>query len=127
MFPDGEKVKAAQIELDKLIQDGVQRLTIILKCLEPLREKDSPADDIPVINEVLSVKSEISNTFGGKVTARVLTEGLISADVLCQLHEEWRKDFIEKQKSLMKYKSMKYSVNNKNSAKDKKKSKKPRS
>lgn len=109
MFPDATKVKSAQLELDKLIQDGVQRLTKILKCLGSLQENNTPVENIPIIAEAIPEKgSESSNTMTGPMTTRVLSEGLLSATMLQQLHDEWKHDFYSKQREILKKSAFKY-------------------
>lgn len=105
MFPEGDKVKAAQLQLDQLIQNGVQDLTKILKCLGRTAEGDGTAEGnrTPIVEDKVSVSTTKTTpdgtTLSGPMTAHVLSQGIISAAVLKKLHEEWRNDSTTNQRA----------------------------
>lgn len=95
MFPEGDKIKSAQLQLDQLIQDGVQDLTKILKCLGPTAEGNE-STPTPIVGDKVSVSTTKTTTDGstltGSMAAHLLSQGIISAAVLKKLHEEWRNE-----------------------------------
>ncbi|XP_012267199.2 ATP-dependent RNA helicase SUV3 homolog, mitochondrial isoform X2 [Athalia rosae] len=98
LFPDAKIIRDTQKELDAVIQDGVLRLTRLLKNSEsggPNGKVSALDEDRFVLNTQKNhyykgVKSVTSQIIGeGKLTQRLLDQGLLTAHMLDELRKEW--------------------------------------
>ncbi|XP_066601757.1 ATP-dependent RNA helicase SUV3 homolog, mitochondrial-like [Prorops nasuta] len=94
LFPDAEIIRNEQTKLDSLISDGVIRLTALLKNstsgmnnIEAVRDDSFEMSKHKNLRENRSVTSTIFRR--GKLTSKLLSEGLLTSDMLQTLQREW--------------------------------------
>lgn len=112
MFPDGEMVRDLQTELDGMIEAGVAQITRLLKNSDT-RTSNTAADneetfimdqrkrhtyrdhnmDIPRGSQVLKSGRQEKGAVGrGRLTERLLAQGLLSPKMLAELQREWQQN-----------------------------------
>ncbi|XP_034944631.1 ATP-dependent RNA helicase SUV3 homolog, mitochondrial [Chelonus insularis] len=95
LFPDGKTIRDVQKELDAIIQDGIIQLTKLLKNSET--GVSSVAGVVPDEDdfELNTQKQQYfrdnkgSNIGRGKLTERLLSQGLLTPNMLQELQREW--------------------------------------
>uniref|UniRef100_A0A6M2DHU9 ATP-dependent RNA helicase SUV3 homolog, mitochondrial n=1 Tax=Xenopsylla cheopis TaxID=163159 RepID=A0A6M2DHU9_XENCH len=92
LFPDATLVRDTQKELDAIIQQGVFQITRLLKNSESGVSSNTPDEDSISINHRRnSYLREPSSSVGkGRLTERLLAQGLITPHMLQELKKEWR-------------------------------------
>ncbi|GLH11315.1 hypothetical protein R5R35_001449 [Gryllus longicercus] len=94
LFPDADLVREMQQELDSIIQQGVFQLTRLLKNSETGHSSSSVADTDDALTDIDSKASRPrgpSPSFGhGKLTERLIAEGLLTPGMLNELRREWK-------------------------------------
>nr|XP_014092482.2 ATP-dependent RNA helicase SUV3 homolog, mitochondrial [Bactrocera oleae] len=89
LFPDAAAVRVAQKELDDIIQQGVFQITRLLKNSEA---SQSAADGDMTYNIRRSTymrEPRISNSSRGRLTDRLIAQGLLTPGMLSELRKEW--------------------------------------
>lgn len=86
MFPAVQQVRALQEELDKTIQEGVTQITKLLEA-SGLTKVSSSMEDADTEEERLKQKALTSR---GRLTDRLMAEGLLTPSMLNQLKKEWQ-------------------------------------
>lgn len=103
MFPDTALIREIELDLDNLIQQGVQNIIRLIKATDPsitgpLQTQSSKSEQTgqqPVRrNYVLSTKSRRGQRISGEttdssLTSRLVKDGLLTPDMLRQLQKEW--------------------------------------
>lgn len=98
LFPDGNMVRDMQKELDAVIQEGIIQLTTLLKNSETGSSSGvaSTADEDDFeLNTQKQQYYRVRQRTGtpvvgkGKLTERLLAQGLLSSNMLLQLQREW--------------------------------------
>ncbi|KAG5317610.1 SUV3 helicase, partial [Pseudoatta argentina] len=90
LFPDAEIVRDIQKELDALIETGIVKLTTLLSNSEAGEETDSFELQTQKQNFYRDVKGTGKRGMGkGKLTERLITEGLLTPQMLRELQHEW--------------------------------------
>ncbi|XP_076066890.1 suv3 RNA helicase [Oratosquilla oratoria] len=122
MFPEGELVRALQGELDIMIEAGVANITSLLKnsdtrtsnaaadteetfTMDRQKKKFSRAHhhlhdekrsrSSPVVNRGKTAQLEKGAIGRGRLTERLLSQGLLSPKMLEELQREWKQNVIE--------------------------------
>lgn len=105
LFPDANMVRDVQKELDSLIQTGIQSLTQLLNSsatgLANAEASISEPDQFDVqvrkhnfykgTNE-LKQRVDLKPIRKGKLTERLIAEGLLTPQILQELHKEWSRN-----------------------------------
>ncbi|XP_053694212.1 ATP-dependent RNA helicase SUV3 homolog, mitochondrial [Sabethes cyaneus] len=89
LFPDEKLVRDIQKELDDIIQQGVFQITKLLKNSETAVSTNTPDEDSFVIRQKKSKYYRESAPQGGKLTERLLAQGLLTPAMLQELKAEW--------------------------------------
>ncbi|XP_068154037.1 ATP-dependent RNA helicase SUV3 homolog, mitochondrial [Drosophila tropicalis] len=88
LFPEAASVREAQKELDEIIQQGVFQITRLLKNTEA----DQDGDTMPNygMRRVTHVKEpRLPSGSRGRLTERLLAQGLLTPGMLSELRKEW--------------------------------------
>ncbi|EDW81570.1 uncharacterized protein Dwil_GK10952 [Drosophila willistoni] len=88
LFPEAASVREAQKELDEIIQQGVFQITRLLKNTEA----DQDGDTVPNygMRRVTHVKEpRLPSGSRGRLTERLLAQGLLTPGMLSELRKEW--------------------------------------
>lgn len=88
LFPDEKLVRDIQKELDDIIQQGVFQITKLLKNSETAVSTNTPDEDSFVMRQKKS-KYYRENAPRGKLTERLLAQGLLTPAMLQELKAEW--------------------------------------
>lgn len=97
IFPDAEMVRDTQKELDDIIQQGVFQITRLLKNSEAAVSNNSPdSEDSFVANQQRRSQhyrdaSRNMPSSRGRLTERLLAQGLLTPSMLNELRREWDK------------------------------------
>ena len=101
MFPDYVQIQEMQRELDTVIQQGVLKITQLLKNTEKaynigtlFEEKD---DDLLDTDDQL-IQDQNIEIGHGKLAEQLTKSKIISPEVLKQLQDEWKKQYKEELK-----------------------------
>ncbi|XP_005185526.2 ATP-dependent RNA helicase SUV3 homolog, mitochondrial [Musca domestica] len=103
LFPEAPAVRVAQAELDEIIQQGVFQITRLLKNTEA---SQSAADGDTTYNMKRIVQTKeprIPNTSRGRLTDRLIAQGLLTPGMLSELRKEW-----DAQQQSLRYKDQQY-------------------
>lgn len=104
MFPDAALVRDIQLELDDIIQQGVQNITRLIKATDPtitgpLQTQGRRGDNTGTAssNNLTSRKGQRAQRDPGEMmdsslASRLVRDGLLTPDLLRQLQREWSKD-----------------------------------
>ncbi|XP_078037035.1 suv3 RNA helicase isoform X5 [Augochlora pura] len=85
LFPDGIEIREIQKELDKIIEEGVKKLKILFK-----KTADSDVQDgTSFMNEYQSDDGTQYSSNSGKLTNKLISEGLLTPKLLEELQQEW--------------------------------------
>ncbi|XP_033333098.2 suv3 RNA helicase isoform X1 [Megalopta genalis] len=87
IFPDEIEIRRIQKELDKIIEQGVRRLKILFQ----VATGSTVQDDQSVIGEYQPYDDAVYPSKSGKLTNRLISEGLLTPELLEQLRQEWSK------------------------------------
>lgn len=100
-FMDNTLVKEMQKELDAIIQEGVRHITSLLLKTDSSSEADWSEIDFERLSDKQNFEIDTEErTFGygsnlrnrkGKLTQKLISEGLLTPQMLRQLQEEWAK------------------------------------
>ncbi|CAH0384021.1 unnamed protein product [Bemisia tabaci] len=99
LFPDATLVRDMQNELDAIIQEGIIQLTRLLKNADkpsPLPLEDD-FDSKQKQDQYLRGGSDKQNSGHGRLTERLLAQGLLTPKILQQLQEEWNQQTQKKE------------------------------
>lgn len=95
IFPDAELVRDTQKELDDIIQQGVFQITRLLKNSETAVSNNTPDEDAFILNQRRSqyYRDAPRNmpSSRGRLTERLLAQGLLTPSMLNELRREWDK------------------------------------
>lgn len=94
IFPDAHLVRDTQKELDDIIQQGVFQITRLLKNSETAISNNTPDEDSFMINQRKSQYYREPRNMGssrGRLTERLLAQGLLTPSMLNELRKEWDK------------------------------------
>ena len=83
LFQDQEAVRTMQVELDRLIHEGVAQITKLLKAGQTVSDSRFP----PAIKKVLDKKVDDQDDYS--LTAELIKSGVISKRVMQRLQSEW--------------------------------------
>ncbi|KAH0550032.1 ATP-dependent RNA helicase SUV3 homolog, mitochondrial isoform X1 [Cotesia glomerata] len=106
LFPDQEAIRQIQKEIDLLIQDGIIRLTKLFSRTEPAikisgefqRENEDKNADL---NQIQRYKDRPKPTYGkGKLTNRLISQGLLTANMIKELRLEWAEELEQENKPI---------------------------
>ncbi|XP_011159689.1 ATP-dependent RNA helicase SUV3 homolog, mitochondrial [Solenopsis invicta] len=89
LFPDAETVRDIQKELDALIEAGIVRLTTLLLNSDASEEADSFESQTQKRNFYRDFKESGKRVGRGKLTERLIAEGLLTPQMLRELQSEW--------------------------------------
>ncbi|KYN34951.1 hypothetical protein ALC56_10919 [Trachymyrmex septentrionalis] len=92
LFPDAKIVRDVQKELDSLIEAGIVKLTTLLSNSEAGEETDAFELQMQKQNFYRDLKKNGKRGMGiykGKLTERLITEGLLTPQMLRELQHEW--------------------------------------
>ncbi|XP_017967451.1 ATP-dependent RNA helicase SUV3 homolog, mitochondrial [Drosophila navojoa] len=87
LFPEAAHVREAQKELDEIIQQGVFQITRLLKNTEAGVESDSSASHMRRTTHIKEPR--IPSASRGRLTERLLAQGLLTPGMLSELRKEW--------------------------------------
>ncbi|XP_015429514.1 PREDICTED: ATP-dependent RNA helicase SUV3 homolog, mitochondrial [Dufourea novaeangliae] len=88
LFPDGSAVREIQQELDKIIEIGVKKLKILFQQSD--EQTDQDRTNITECQTERSIYRDSADTLPkGKVTQRLISEGVLTPKLLEQLQKEW--------------------------------------
>ncbi|XP_026465401.1 ATP-dependent RNA helicase SUV3 homolog, mitochondrial-like [Ctenocephalides felis] len=93
LFPDANLVRDTQKELDAIIQQGVFQITRLLKNSENVISTNTPDEDSISINHRRNnyLREPSSPNVGkGRLTERLLAQGLLTPHMLQELKKEWQ-------------------------------------
>lgn len=97
MFPDGNEIRSLQYELDEMIENGVANLAQLLRNAD-VRASNLAADTEEIFQMDAAKKSrrvkeeKVTGAHGrGRLTERLLAQGLLSPKMLDELQQEWQK------------------------------------
>ncbi|XP_053946950.1 ATP-dependent RNA helicase SUV3 homolog, mitochondrial [Anastrepha ludens] len=89
LFPDAAAVRVAQKELDEIIQQGVFQITRLLKNSEA-SQNAADGDMTYNIRRVTQMREpRIPSASRGRLTERLLAQGLLTPGMLSELRKEW--------------------------------------
>ncbi|KAM7360973.1 suv3 RNA helicase [Cochliomyia hominivorax] len=88
-FPDATPVRAAQKELDEIIQQGVFQITRLLKNTEANQGTNDGDTSYNMRRIVQTKEPRIPNTSRGRLTDRLIAQGLLTPGMLSELRKEW--------------------------------------
>ncbi|XP_073814929.1 suv3 RNA helicase [Musca autumnalis] len=89
LFPEAPAVRAAQAELDEIIQQGVFQITRLLKNTEA-SQNAADGDTTYHMKRIVQTKEpRIPNTSRGRLTDRLIAQGLLTPGMLSELRKEW--------------------------------------
>ncbi|EFN71602.1 ATP-dependent RNA helicase SUV3-like protein, mitochondrial [Camponotus floridanus] len=91
LFPDARMVRDIQKELDAVIEEGVVRLTTLLLHSDAGGETDSFEMQTQKQNFCRRPETGKRNISRGKLTERLIAEGLLTPQMLRELQSEWIK------------------------------------
>lgn len=96
IFPDAELLRDTQKELDDIIQQGVFQITRLLKNSETSVSNNTPDEDSFMLNQRRSQYYRDSSprnlaSSRGRLTERLLAQGLLTPSMLNELRREWDK------------------------------------
>ena len=92
LFPDGNSVRQIQRELDKVIEQGVQKLKILFQKQQTDEEETTVDYKVDFPTEKYPRDVNQSKNFGrGRLTNALISQGLLSPEMLQQLQIEWSK------------------------------------
>lgn len=98
IFPDAELVRDTQKELDDIIQQGVFQITRLLKNSETAVSNNTPDEDAFIRSQRRSQYYRDSPSYArnmpssrGRLTERLLAQGLLTPSMLNELRREWDK------------------------------------
>ncbi|XP_076294242.1 suv3 RNA helicase isoform X1 [Lasioglossum baleicum] len=83
LFPDGIAIREIQRELDKIIEEGVKKLKKLFQQTEAEAQAGQSS------NENQSYDANRYNIGSGKLTDKLISEGLLTPKLLEQLQQEW--------------------------------------
>lgn len=94
MFPHAHLIREAQQELDNLIQEGVFQITRLLKNSETNQANSDPTD-IQLSSYKYPRRSsykepQVSAHSKGRLTERLISQGLLTPAMLQELQKEWK-------------------------------------
>ncbi|XP_055692792.1 ATP-dependent RNA helicase SUV3 homolog, mitochondrial [Lutzomyia longipalpis] len=92
LFPDARAVRDAQKELDDIIQQGVFQITKLLRNSETATSNNTPDEDSFEINQKRHHYlrgPRAGGTIRGRLTERLLAQGLLTPAMLQELKREW--------------------------------------
>lgn len=82
LFQDQEAVRTMQVELDRLIHEGVAQITKLLKAGQTMSDSRFPS-----VKKVLDKKTDDQDDYS--LTAELIKSGVISKRVMQRLQSEW--------------------------------------
>ncbi|XP_055852940.1 ATP-dependent RNA helicase SUV3 homolog, mitochondrial [Episyrphus balteatus] len=89
MFPDAAQVRVSQKELDEIIQQGVFQITRLLKNTEASQQAGDNEPSYPVRRSTSTKEPRIPASARGRLTERLLAQGLLTPGMLSELRKEW--------------------------------------
>lgn len=95
MFPHAAAIRDAQTELDKLIQEGVFQITRLLKNSEATSNPANESGETSYASYNFSRRATsyretpISSQTKGRLTERLIAQGLLTPAMLQELRKEW--------------------------------------
>ncbi|KAG5670604.1 hypothetical protein PVAND_000854 [Polypedilum vanderplanki] len=91
MFPEAHLVRDTQKELDEIIQQGVVQITKLLQNSESgsVTSSGQPEDDSFSQKKESSIRSDGKFALKGRLTERLLAQGLLTPAMLQELKKEW--------------------------------------
>ncbi|KAH8277073.1 hypothetical protein KR026_004805 [Drosophila bipectinata] len=87
LFPEANNVREAQKELDEIIQQGVFQITRLLKNTEANQDGDVSSYTVRRITH--TKEPRIPSSSRGRLTERLLAQGLLTPGMLSELRKEW--------------------------------------
>lgn len=87
LFPEANNVREAQKELDEIIQQGVFQITRLLKNTEASQDGDVSSYTVRRITH--TKEPRIPSASRGRLTERLLAQGLLTPGMLSELRKEW--------------------------------------
>ncbi|XP_013113540.2 ATP-dependent RNA helicase SUV3 homolog, mitochondrial [Stomoxys calcitrans] len=89
IFPEAASVRAAQAELDEIIQQGVFQITKLLKNTEA-NQGTANGDTTYNMRRIVQTKEpRLPSTSRGRLTDRLISQGLLTPGMLSELRKEW--------------------------------------
>lgn len=90
LFPDAPHVRHAQKDLDNIIQEGVFQITRLLKNTEAAINSAGDAEPYPLRKAQYAHREpRIPTAARGRLTERLLAQGLLTPAMLEELRKEW--------------------------------------
>lgn len=91
LFPDAKLVRDIQKELDEIIQQGVFQITKLLQNSETATSMNQPDEDNFAISQRKNYyyKDHKATPLRGRLTERLLAQGLLTPSMLQELRKEW--------------------------------------
>ncbi|CAO1442803.1 unnamed protein product [Diamesa hyperborea] len=91
LFPDAKLVRDIQKELDEIIQQGVFQITKLLQNSETATSMNQPDEDNFAISQRKNYyyKDHKASPLRGRLTERLLAQGLLTPSMLQELRKEW--------------------------------------
>ncbi|XP_065371873.1 ATP-dependent RNA helicase SUV3 homolog, mitochondrial [Calliphora vicina] len=89
LFPDSVSVRAAQKELDEIIQQGVFQITRLLKNTEANQGANDGDTSYNMRRIIQNKEPRIPSTTRGRLTDRLIAQGLLTPGMLSELRKEW--------------------------------------
>ncbi|KAK0163274.1 hypothetical protein PV327_006974 [Microctonus hyperodae] len=92
LFPDTNTVRDIQRELDAIIQEGIVQLTKLLKNSETASATDEDNFQLNTQKQKYYREPTGENFGKGKLTERLLSQGLLTPNMLQELQREWTQE-----------------------------------
>ncbi|XP_011208647.1 ATP-dependent RNA helicase SUV3 homolog, mitochondrial [Bactrocera dorsalis] len=89
LFPDAAAVRVAQKELDDIIQQGVFQITRLLKNSEASQSATDGDTTYNLRRSTYMREPRIPNSSRGRLTDRLIAQGLLTPGMLSELRKEW--------------------------------------
>ncbi|XP_067626353.1 ATP-dependent RNA helicase SUV3 homolog, mitochondrial [Eurosta solidaginis] len=89
LFPDAAAVREAQKELDEIIQQGVFQITRLLKNSEASQSAADGDVSYNIRHSTHMREPRIPSASRGRLTDRLLAQGLLTPGMLSELRKEW--------------------------------------